>query len=104
MDKKIYHILIVLFIVAVFAPIVIGFPIKVAASATFSNVSYAIDWWTVDGGGGVSDGGEYTLQGTIGQPDAGSINGGDYTLDGGFWVESILDFLEYLIHLPLVLK
>jgi hypothetical protein len=25
-------------------------------------------------------------------------------LAGGFWVEGILEFLEYLIHLPLVLK
>jgi hypothetical protein len=35
-------------------------------------------------GGGVSQspGGEYKLQGTIGQPDAGSSQGGDYNLEG----------------------
>jgi hypothetical protein len=46
---------------------------------------YAIDWYTLDGGGGQSSGGAYTLQGTIGQPDAGISSGGNYTLHGGFW-------------------
>ena len=47
---------------------------------------YDLSWWTVDGGGGSSSGGDYSLQGTIGQPDAGAPqSGGDYTLTGGFW-------------------
>ena len=32
---------------------------------------YTIDWWTIDGGGGTSTGGVYSVSGTIGQPDAG---------------------------------
>src|ERR1700692_3967957 len=47
--------------------------------------SYSIDWFTIDGGGGTSSGGAYTLSGTIGQPDAGQLSGGNFTLDGGFW-------------------
>ncbi|HEY5909167.1 MAG TPA: hypothetical protein VJA21_01035 [Verrucomicrobiae bacterium] len=47
--------------------------------------SYSIDWWTVDGGGGTSTGGVYTVSGSIGQPDAGAMSGGNYTLTGGFW-------------------
>lgn len=47
--------------------------------------NYSIDWFTIDGGGGTSSGGSYTLSGTIGQPDAGRLTGGSYTLDGGFW-------------------
>jgi len=47
--------------------------------------TYSIDWFTVDGGGGTSSGGPYTLSGTIGQPDAGVMSGGNYTLTGGFW-------------------
>jgi hypothetical protein len=39
----------------------------------------------VDGGGGISSGGDYAISGTIGQPDAGTLSGGDYTLQGGFW-------------------
>jgi len=47
--------------------------------------SFAIDWFTIDGGGGTSTGGVYSISGTIGQPDAGQMSGGSYTLDGGFW-------------------
>ena len=47
--------------------------------------SYSIDWFTIDGGGGTSTGGVYSVSGTIGQPDAGHMSGGNYTLDGGFW-------------------
>jgi hypothetical protein len=46
---------------------------------------YAADWVTIDGGGGVSTGGEYSLSGTIGQPDAGVMSGGKFSLIGGFW-------------------
>ncbi len=48
--------------------------------------SYNIDWFTVDGGGGTSTGGVYSVTGTIGQPDAGAVmTGGNYSLQGGFW-------------------
>ncbi len=46
---------------------------------------YSIDWYTIDGGGGTSTGGVYTVSGTIGQPDAGRMSGGPYSLEGGFW-------------------
>jgi len=48
---------------------------------------YAIDWSTIDGGGGASTGGVYAVTGTIGQPDASTTNltGGPYSLAGGFW-------------------
>ncbi|MCX6925772.1 MAG: hypothetical protein NT154_21565 [Verrucomicrobia bacterium] len=46
---------------------------------------YSIDWSTVDGGGGTSTGGVYSVSGTIGQPDAGATSGGGYSLTGGFW-------------------
>jgi hypothetical protein len=48
--------------------------------------SYSIDWQTIDGGGGTSTGGVYSVSGTIGQPDAGAtMSGGNFSLDGGFW-------------------
>jgi len=46
---------------------------------------YSIDWYSIDGGGGTSTGGVYSVSGTIGQPDAGTMSGGNYTLQGGFW-------------------
>ncbi|MCP5528072.1 MAG: hypothetical protein H7A47_14870 [Verrucomicrobiales bacterium] len=53
---------------------------------------YSIEWSTIDGGGGTSTGGDYTLNGTVGQPDAGRISGGDFALSGGFW--SVLAVVE----------
>jgi hypothetical protein len=49
--------------------------------------SYSIDWSTIDGGGGTSTGGVYSVVGTIGQPDASvqPMTGGNYSLIGGFW-------------------
>jgi hypothetical protein len=47
--------------------------------------SYSIDAHTIDGGGGTSTGGVYSISGTIGQPDAGVMSGGSYSLAGGFW-------------------
>ena len=47
--------------------------------------SDSIDWFTVDGGGGTSTGGVFTVSGTIGQPDAGKMRSGNFTIDGGFW-------------------
>lgn len=47
--------------------------------------NYAIGWFTIDGGGGTSTGGVFSISGTIGQPDAGVMSGGQYSLNGGFW-------------------
>lgn len=46
-----------------------------------------VDPWTVDGGGGTATGGNYVLQGTAGQPDAGRHESVDGTivLRGGYW-------------------
>jgi hypothetical protein len=47
--------------------------------------NYAIDWYSIDGGGGGSTNSQFALSGTIGQPDAGHMSGGAFKLDGGFW-------------------
>jgi hypothetical protein len=47
--------------------------------------SYDLSWFTIDGGGNVSTGATYSVTGTIGQPDAGTLNGGSYSIIGGFW-------------------
>jgi hypothetical protein len=48
--------------------------------------SYSIDWYKIAGGGGTSTNGQYSVTGTIGQPDAGGpMTGGNYSLTGGFW-------------------
>lgn len=57
----------------------------VALAVDAAQGQYAIDWFTIDGGGGTSTGGLYSVTGTIGQPDAGTMSGGQFTLEGGFW-------------------
>jgi hypothetical protein len=46
--------------------------------------NYDVSWNTIDGGGGESSSGKYTMVSTFGQPDAGIIIGGKYTFEGGF--------------------
>ena len=56
-------------------------------SAAFA-AEYEIPWNTIDGGGGTwSLGAGYELGGTIGQPDANTVEmtGGGFSLIGGFW-------------------
>ena len=57
----------------------------VAVSAVQAQTNYTIDWFTVDGGGGTSTGGVYSVSGTIGQPDVGKMRGGSFAIEGGFW-------------------
>jgi hypothetical protein len=48
---------------------------------------YSIDWHKIAGGGGTGAGGNFTVSGAIGQPDASApMNGGSFSLTGGFWV------------------
>ena len=101
MKKKLRYIIIIVLIVIFVIPTVVG------ATKAFAADGYEINWWTIDGGGGASEsaGGEYTLKGTIGQPDASNATeGGTYSLRGGFWVEGILTIIDHIINLPLVLR
>lgn len=51
-----------------------------------STAQYSIPWHTIDGGGGTSTGGVYSVSGAIGQPDAGPVmTNGQYSVTGGFW-------------------
>jgi hypothetical protein len=66
--------------------LVCGTALIVAAMALAAHAqNYSVDWFTIDGGGGTSTGGVYSVTGTIGQPDAGHLSGGNYSIDGGFW-------------------
>jgi hypothetical protein len=69
-------------------------------AATTQAQPYEITRWTVGGGGGTSNGGDYSISGTAGQLDAGNMAGGDFTLAGGFWN---LETFQ-MIYLPLILK
>lgn len=64
---------------------------------------YDLSWFTIDGGGGSSSSASYSVSGTIGQPDAGTLEGGSYELQGGFWHGGITGGLvESDLYLPLI--
>lgn len=61
----------------------------VPAAAT----NLALDWFTVDTGGGSSAGAVYVVTGTAGQPDAGAeLVGGSLAVQGGFW--SVIEIVQ----------
>lgn len=65
--------------------------------------AYDLSWYTIAGGGATfNTDGSYSLGGTIGQPDADSMNGGAYSLAGGFWFGP--SAIQHMLYLPLVLK
>lgn len=69
-----------------------------------SGGGYELTWSTVDGGGGImSTGGVYSVDGTIAQPEAGLLSGGDLTVGGGFLPGGEIA-PEYRIYLPLVMR
>jgi hypothetical protein len=75
--------------------LVVWIILLMVSMAAAAHGDYALDWYTIDGGGGRSTGGPYTLTGTIGQPDAAYSRGGNYELLGGFWPGGPLCFVEF---------
>jgi hypothetical protein len=76
----------------------------VAGAVLAAPQAFDLSWWTVDGGGGTSVGETYTLEGTIGQAEAGyRMTVGEYTLAGGFWgVGGVAPPPEWDIFLPII--
>jgi hypothetical protein len=69
--------------------------VEIQAAPDIPAESFSIPWWTVDNGGGTSQGGAYLLSGTIGQPDPVNSSGGIYLLKGGFW-SGLIDYRNFL--------
>jgi hypothetical protein len=99
--RKILHGLFVLLVPLTL--VLVLFVGHVAANLGNSSTgSYDLTWFTVAGGGAASsEGGSYSLGGTIGQPATGQVDGGSYSLTGGFWVGSAQ---FYKLLLPLILR
>jgi hypothetical protein len=73
--------------------------------STSPTAGYDLTWYTVDAGGHtLSTGGDYTLGGTVGQPDPGLMSGGTYVLGGGFWGGGAVQVPNCEIYLPLILR
>jgi hypothetical protein len=86
--------------------------ILAAVLAGSARAQLAMDWHTLDGGGGQSAGATLVLQGTIGQPDGTGPDfsaGATLSMSGGFWTgltlpppcpadfngDGFLDFFDY---------
>jgi hypothetical protein len=67
----------------------------VILAATAACGQYELSWYTIDGGGGRSSGGDFSITGTIAQPDAAWSSGEDYELIGGFWTGGPLCFVDF---------
>ena len=68
--------------IVLFCFILLPFDFSLGASGQ----SYSVDWYKIAGGGGTSTNGQFTVSGTIGQPEASAtLTGGNYLLTGGFW-------------------
>ena len=61
-----------------------GFLLWLALTPAIASAQVALNWQTLDAGGGTSAGGGYTVVGTMAHLDAGTLNGGTYSLAGGF--------------------
>jgi hypothetical protein len=95
------------FIIVLFICVIFGQEILAGSGGP-----YVLEWTTIDAGGGTSSGGEYTLTGTIGQHDAGTLmTGENFSLTGGFWpgrqtpvcivnLEHFADFAARWLDLP----
>jgi len=71
------------------------------SAALSPSQDFNMTWWSVDSGGGSCGGGDFSLNGTIGQTDTDTMTGGEFTLAGGISPgEAVL--LEVEIYLPLL--
>ncbi len=64
--------------------------ISALALAQSSGGNFEITKSTIDNGGGTSSGNEFSVTGTIGQPDANLqlSTGGEFAVAGGFWANA----------------
>ena len=79
--------------------------ILAAAHTTAGDLS--IPWWSVDGGGSTSSGGQFSLSGTAGQPDAAISTSGSFSLTSGFWNKRVVTLRggsSSQIFLPFILR
>lgn len=82
--------------------LLVGGLLLTTTAVTFGAQEYDLSWWTVDGGGAaLSMEGGYSLNGSLGQPDAGALISNDYMLNGGLWGGGNLT-AAFEIYLPLV--
>jgi hypothetical protein len=66
------------------APIVVD-PVRSSIGTPGALAPLAMDWSTIDAGGGPATNGLLALKGTVGQPDPAVMNAGSFEMTGGYW-------------------
>jgi hypothetical protein len=56
-----------------------------AGTAVLVADDFGIDWFDLASGGSPSQGGDFELTASLGQPTAGILQGGDFSIVEGFW-------------------
>ena len=83
-NAKSFHLAVLTFVL-----LIIGASVMARQFGGGEGPHFDLSWNTIDGGGGTStggDAGELSLDGTIGQADAGTLlTGAGFELSGGFW-------------------
>jgi hypothetical protein len=54
-------------------------------SAGANGPDYEVDWYSIGAGAGLSAGGSYAMDATMGQPAADELAGGTYAVRSGLW-------------------
>ena len=57
----------------------------IASLALAQSGALEIPWYSVAGGSGRSEQGDFALAGTTGQAQEGQMDGGEFSVSGGFW-------------------
>lgn len=83
------RVLVLLFIVVIGHHVSAGEPDNPVGAPKALPDSVAV--WTVDGGAGTAAGGAFSIEASIGQPDAGAHFAFGFALDGGFWGGALED-------------
>ena len=90
------------YMLLVLAVFVMGLAMGVRSALAQSGGGYELGWSNV-GAAGTTGGGAYTLDSSVGQPDAGTVSGGSYALSGGFFASpGVINILLERVYLPLV--
>ncbi len=83
------------------AAALVGGLLTFATAAAQTGGGYDLGWWSVEGGAGVSLGGDFSLTGVAGQADASVVmTGGGFALTGGFMSGGDSRQRAVLIYLP----
>lgn len=85
-ERKRWHLLLVFILLALASVVWGGWAMPRTAAFSANGGEFGLGRWTLSVGGGISQGGDFTVAGSAGLVDAGgSLSGGEFNVRGGFW-------------------